>query len=71
MFVGQNGQLGVHGFGLGSHFYFDRPIEELNVGEIATLVGLVKGPSFYNPRRYPERAQGRRDLVLKILFENN
>lgn len=71
VFVGQNGQLGVHGFGLGSHFYFDRPIEELNVGEIATLVGLVKGPSFYNPRRYPERAQGRRDLVLKILFENN
>jgi penicillin-binding protein 1B len=71
VFVGQNGQLGVHGFGLGSHFYFDRPIEELNVAEIATLVGLVKGPSFYNPRRYPERAQSRRDLVLRILFENN
>nr|WP_276307701.1 penicillin-binding protein 1B [Alteromonas facilis] len=71
VFVGQNGSLGVHGFGLGSHFYFDRPINELNTAEIALLVGLVKGPSYYNPRRYPERAMERRDLVLKVLFENN
>ena len=71
VFVGQNGDLGVHGFGLGSHFYFDRPIEELNTAEIALLVGMVKGPSYYNPRRYPERAMERRDLVLRILFENN
>lgn len=71
VFLAQNGNVGVHGFGLGSHFYFDRPVDELNTAEIATLVGLVKGPSFYNPRRHPERATERRDLVLKILFENN
>ena len=71
VFLGQNGNVGVHGFGLGSHFYFDRPVDELNTAEIATLVGLVKGPSYYNPRRHPERAQERRDLVLRILFENN
>ncbi|WP_100657987.1 penicillin-binding protein 1B [Alteromonas flava] len=71
VFIGQNGDLGVHGFGLGSHFYFDRPITELDTAEIALLVGMVKGPSYYNPRRYPERAMERRDLVLKVLFENN
>ena len=71
VFVGQNGDLGVHGFGLGSHFYFDRPVAELDVAEIALLVGMVKGPSYYNPRRHPERATERRDLVLKVLFENN
>nr|WP_315853256.1 penicillin-binding protein 1B [Alteromonas oceanisediminis] len=71
VFIGQNGGVGVHGFGLGSHFYFDRPVDELNTAEIATLVGLVKGPSYYNPRRHPERAVERRDLVLRILFENN
>lgn len=69
VFIGQNGGKAVHGFGLGAHFYFDRPLNELNLPEIATLVGMLKGPSYYNPRRYPERALARRDLVLKILFE--
>ncbi len=69
VFVGQNGARAVHGFGLGAHFYFDRPLNELNLAEVATLVGMLKGPSYYNPRRYPERAQQRRDLVLRVLFE--
>ena len=47
VFLGQNGNTGVHGFGLASLFYFDRPIAELNVSEIATLVGIIKGPSYY------------------------
>ena len=71
VFIGQNGGKAVHGFGLASHFYFDRPLNELNLPEIATLVGMLKGPSYYNPRRSPERAQIRRDLVLKILFDAN
>ncbi len=71
VFLGQNGNTGVHGFGLASLFYFDRPIAELNVAEIATLVGIIKGPSYYNPRRHPERVIERRNLVLRILFENN
>lgn len=69
VFVGQNGGKAVHGFGLGSHFYFDRPINELSLPEMATLVGMLKGPSYYNPKRAPERTQERRDLVLRILFE--
>ncbi|WP_339898517.1 penicillin-binding protein 1B [Paraglaciecola polaris] len=71
VFLGQNGNTGVHGFGLASLFYFDRPLAELNVAEIATLVGIIKGPSYYNPRRHPERVTVRRNLVLRILFENN
>jgi penicillin-binding protein 1B len=71
VFLGQNGETGVHGFGLASFFYFDRPLTELNTVELATLVGIIKGPSYYNPRRYPERVQERRNLVLRVLFENN
>lgn len=71
VFLGQNGNTGVHGFGLASLFYFDRPLAELNVAEIATLVGIIKGPSYYNPRRHPERVTERRNLVLRVLFENN
>jgi penicillin-binding protein 1B len=71
VFLGQNGNNGVFGFGLASYFYFDRPINELSVDEMATLVGIIKGPSFYNPRKYPERVKARRDLVLRIMLENN
>ncbi len=71
VFLGQNGETGVHGFGLASFFYFDRPLSELNLPEIAMLVGIIKGPSYYNPRRHPERVQERRNLVLRLLFENN
>lgn len=71
VFLGQSGDTGVHGFGLASYFYFDRPLNELNLPEIATLVGLIKGPSYYNPRRYPDRVIERRNLVLRVLLENN
>lgn len=71
VFLGQSGDTGVHGFGLASYFYFDRPLNELNLPEVATLVGLIKGPSYYNPRRYPDRVIERRNIVLRVLFEHN
>jgi len=71
VFLGQNGAVAVHGFGLASHFYFDKPLSELNVPEIATLIGLVKGPSYYSPSKYPDRALERRNVVLRLLFEAN
>ncbi|WP_026843318.1 penicillin-binding protein 1B [Brumicola pallidula] len=71
VFLGQNGAVAVHGFGLASHFYFDKPLAELNIPEIATLIGLVKGPSFYSPSKHPERALKRRNVVLRLLFEAN
>ena len=70
VYLGQSGRRAIHGFGLGARFYFGKPLNELNTGEIATLVGLVKGASFYNPRRHPERAQKRRDLILNVMAEN-
>lgn len=70
VFLGQDGERAVHGFGLGSQFYFAKPLDELEVAETALLVGLVKGPSYYDPRRRPERAKARRDLVLKVFADN-
>ncbi len=71
VFLAQNGDNAIHGFGLASHYFFDRPAHELNTAEIATLVAIIKGPSYYNPRRHPDRALERRNLVLRILFEAN
>ncbi len=65
VYLGQDGARAIHGFGLASQFFFGRPLSELDVHEIALLIGQVRGPSYYDPRRYPERARERRDLVLR------
>jgi len=65
VFLGQQGGQAVHGFAAASEFYFGRRLEDLRPQEIALLVGMVKGPSYYDPRRSPERAMTRRNLVLQ------
>jgi penicillin-binding protein 1B len=67
VYLGQDGSRAIHGFGLGSEYYFAKPLAELDVGEVATLIGLVKGPSYYDPRKHPDRARARRNLVLQEL----
>jgi penicillin-binding protein 1B len=69
IFLGQDGDRAIHGFGLASQFYFGKPLGELDLAEVALLVAVVRGPSYYDPRRHPQRARARRDLVLKILAE--
>lgn len=69
IYLGQDGRRAIHGFGLAAHFYFGRPLQELREPEVALLVGLVKGASYYNPRRHPERAKARRNLVLTVMAE--
>lgn len=69
IYLGQQGTRAIHGFGLASEFYFAKRLDELEVHELALLVAIVKGPSFYDPRRQPERATARRDWVLEKLAE--
>ena len=69
VYVGQDGQRAIHGLGLASQFYFGTALEQLGLPERALLIGLVKGPSYYDPRRHPERAIKRRNQVLAILAE--
>lgn len=69
VFLGQQGAYAVHGFGQASLFYFDQPLDRLEPNQIALLIGLVKGASYYNPRRHPERARGRRNQVLAMFAE--
>ena len=69
VFLGQQGSQAVHGFAAAAEFYFGRRLEDLRPQEIALLVGMVKGPSYYDPRRYPEHALKRRNLVLQQFLQ--
>ena len=71
IYLGQDGSRAIHGFGLASQFYFGKPLEELDLHQIALLVGMVKGPSLYDPRKNPDRAKERRALVLDVMVEQN
>ena len=70
IYLGQDKQVAIHGFSRASEFYFDLPINKLEPFQIALLVGIVKGASFYNPRAHPKRAIERRNLVLMKMFEH-
>ena len=67
IFLGQDGARAVHGFGLASLFYFRRDLQDLTPAQTATLVGMVRGPSYYDPRRNPERCLQRRQVVLEVM----
>lgn len=49
--------------------YFNKEASELNTLEAATLVGMVKNPSYFNPVRHPERTKDRRNVVLEQMYK--
>ena len=68
--------LNTIGFGYNSYgiktaafTYFYKKPKDLNVEEAAMLIGMLNGPSLYNPQKRPELAKERRDLVLDRMFE--
>src|SRR5271170_3212023 len=69
--LGQRGSFGIRGFGEASQVFFGKDISQLNLPEAATLAGLIQHPSYINPFRWPERAKARRNVVLKLMREND
>nr|WP_300988822.1 penicillin-binding protein 1B [Thiocapsa sp.] len=67
IYLGQDGSRAIHGFGLASSFFFNKPLEELGIPETALLAGMVQAPSSLDPRRRSEAALKRRNLVLDLM----
>ena len=66
VYLGQQGNRAIHGFANGAQFYFHKSIDSVSLEEMATLVALVKGPSFYHPIKHAQRLAERRQLVLSL-----
>ncbi len=58
---------GAYGVEAASRDLFGKDVDRLTVAEGATLAALVRGPSVYSPRRHPDRAVARRNLVLAVM----
>ncbi|BDU15629.1 penicillin-binding protein 1B [Lysobacter auxotrophicus] len=69
VYLGQRGAQAIHGVAAGSEFWFGRDLSDLSTEQIALLIGIVRGPSYYDPRRNPDRALERRNFVLGEMHE--
>jgi len=66
VYLAQQGSMAIQGFASASQFYFDKKVDDLDLREMATLVALLKGPTYYNPVKYPERLNKRVDMILSM-----
>jgi penicillin-binding protein 1A len=59
----------AYGVGAAANVYYGKPLQKLNLPQYAMIAGLPKAPSKFNPLANPERAQLRRDYVLRRMWE--
>ena len=66
VYLAQQGSMAIHGFASASQFYFDKNVDDLDLREMATLVALLKGPSYYHPVKHIDRLNKRVDMILSM-----
>ena len=66
VYLAQQGSMAIHGFSSASQFYFNKKVDDLDFKEMATLVALLKGPSYYHPVKHPDRLNKRVNMILSI-----
>ncbi len=59
---------GTYGVQSASIYYFSKDVSELTLEESAMLVGLLPAPAIYSPVKYPDRAERRKNLVVKVMY---
>jgi 1A family penicillin-binding protein len=60
---------GVYGIAAASRYYFGRPASQLTLAQAASLAAMPRSPAFYDPRRNPDAARSRRNLILAMMAE--
>jgi penicillin-binding protein 1B len=65
IYFGQDRDRAIHGIGLAAQFYFAKSVQQLSLAESALLIGIIRGPTHYDPYRHAARTLERRNLVLR------
>lgn len=71
IYLGQRGSSSVSGVAEAAKLYFAKNVNQLTIGECALLAGMIKMPSEYNPLRHKDKAEERRNFVLKRLLDSS
>lgn len=61
---------GYYGMGTASQAYYNKPLTDLSIAQLALLAGMPQAPNTYNPYKNPEAAKYRRDLVINAMYRN-
>jgi len=69
IYLGQRGSTSIHGVGEASRLYFGKNVHQISLEEAALLAAIIQSPNRHSPYRQPERALSRRDLVLRLMNE--
>ncbi|HEY1434747.1 MAG TPA: PBP1A family penicillin-binding protein [Thermoanaerobaculia bacterium] len=69
IYLGRRGGIAITGVGEAARYYFGTEVSDLDLAQSATLAGMIRAPNAYSPFRSPERTKLRRDLVLRLMFE--
>ncbi len=64
-YLGQAGSLSICGFRAASMYYWGVDVDELTLGQQATLAAILPAPGRFSPNHHPEKARARRDMVLQ------
>ncbi len=69
IYLGQRGSFSIYGVGEAASAYFNKDVSSLSLPEAALLAGLIHGPNRDSPYKYPGRALGRRNFVLRRMLD--
>lgn len=71
IYLGQDGGRAIHGIPAAARHYFDREVDDITLAEAALLAGMIHAPNRLAPHRHPNDARARRDLVLRLMMEQD
>jgi penicillin-binding protein 1B len=69
IYLGQRGSTAIHGVGEASWFYFGKAAHDISLPESALIAAIIQSPHGLSPHREAERATRRRNLVLRLMYE--
>ena len=71
IYFGQRGASSIMGIEEASRYFFGKSAREVDLAQAAMLAGIIRDPGGYNPHVHAERARARRDLVLKLMHDQD
>ena len=70
IYLGHRDSFAIHGFAEAAKAYFGKELSDITLAEAATLAGVIPAPNAYSPAQHPDRAEARRNLILKIMADS-